>query len=128
MYGRTEDGSDLLLHLAAEPVGRRGRINLHIGPGDALVLRDRSNETKLVGQAKRKISALDRDFCGCELAKDRIAALSIEDLADLQIALRGGGDIGVEGRRDPRGLAAYHDRGDRDVQLKPDHVPLLVGA
>ena len=69
-----------------------------------------------------KIALLERSVGRRLLAPDAEAALAVQHLALLQVALGGGGDVGAEARRRAGRLVAQRRARDRDAELEPDHV------
>src|SRR3546814_1916977 len=77
------------LHLAAAAHRRILGVNHHIVPGKALALGDRAGERHALGKAQRQAAGGERVRGRPQLAPHRVAALAVESLARLEVALGG---------------------------------------
>src|SRR4051812_11912003 len=112
--------------LAPDAIGVRGGVHGDVGPREALALVHRAHHLHVVRQAQRQSAHRDRASRRQQLAPDGVAALAIEHLARLKVALGGRDHVGVPAGRHARGFAAQGDAGHRHADFQPDQVPALV--
>src|SRR5712692_10972207 len=110
--GRREGG----FHFAPDFYRKIVAIVFDVGPAQRLPRRDLALELDVVRQAQRQESSLERALGRALLAPDAIAALAIEDLAALELALCGRDHVGAESRGGSGRLAPQCNRGDRDAE------------
>jgi len=131
----TSSGQDLvwrrgkhLLHLPAHLHGAIGRIDHHIRPVHQFTRSDGLGELPPVRQSERQGTGLERVGGWHQPADHRVAALPIQNLAGLEVALGGGDGVGTEARWAAGWLVTDPDRGDGDADLQANQVPALVQA
>src|SRR3546814_11584415 len=88
---RISDWSSDMCSSDLAPAADRGvvRIDDDVAPQEASALGDRARQLHALGESERQAAGGERGGRGAELAPDGIAALAVERLAGLQIALRG---------------------------------------